>query len=77
MSDHPADDRALVAAFKAGSESAARELFDKYCERLMKLARRRIGQRMTSRIDPEDVLQSAFRSFFGRVKNDEFSFHGR
>jgi len=76
MSEPRSEDLELLAAFKGGSESAARELFDKYCERLMKLARRRIGQRMTSRIDPEDVLQSAFRSFFGRVKNDEFSFHG-
>jgi RNA polymerase sigma factor (sigma-70 family) len=76
MSDIPADDLNLIAEFKAGSESAARELFDKYCERLMRLARRRIGQRMTSRVDPEDVIQSAFRTFFVRVKNDEFSFHG-
>lgn len=70
----PHDDRDLISEFKAGSESAARELFDKYCERLMKLARRRIGHRMASRIDPEDVLQSAFRTFFNRVRNDEFTF---
>lgn len=76
MSDRPDDDLERIAAFKAGSESAARELFDKYCERLMALARRRIGTRMTGRIDPEDVLQSAFRTFFARVRNDEFSFHG-
>jgi RNA polymerase sigma-70 factor (ECF subfamily) len=75
MSEPRADDLDLIAEFKAGSESAARELFDKYCERLMKLARRRIGHRMTSRIDPEDVLQSAFRTFFNRVRNDEFEFH--
>ncbi|MDB5312595.1 MAG: prkC 23 [Gemmataceae bacterium] len=74
MSDPRSDDLELVSALRAGSESAARELFDKYCEQLMKLARRRIGQKMTSRVDPEDVLQSAFRSFFVRVKNDEFSF---
>jgi RNA polymerase sigma-70 factor (ECF subfamily) len=41
----------------------------------MRLAKRRIGQRMTSRVDPEDVVQSAYRTFFTRVKNDEFSFH--
>ena len=75
MSEPSADDRDLISEFKAGSESAARELFDKYCERLMKLAKRRIGQRMTSRIDPEDVIQSAFRTFFTRVRNDEFEFH--
>ena len=38
------DDRDLVINYQAGSESAARDLFDKYCERLMKLAKRRIGQ---------------------------------
>ncbi len=75
MSDSRPDDLALIAQFKAGSESAARELFDRYCERLMRLARRRIGQRMSSRVDPEDILQSAFRTFFARVRNDEFSFH--
>ena len=74
MADERSDDRDLVSDFQAGSESAARDLFDKYCERLMKLAKRRIGQRMASRFDPEDVIQSAFRTFFTRVKNDEFTF---
>jgi RNA polymerase sigma-70 factor (ECF subfamily) len=75
MSDDTSDQE-LIARFKAGSESAATELFDRYCERLMGLARRRIGQRMASRIDPEDVIQSAFRTFFSRVRNDEFKFEG-
>jgi len=70
------DDRELIAAYKAGSESAARKLFDRYCEKLMRLARRRIGQRMASRIDPEDAVQSAFRTFFARVKSDQFTFEG-
>lgn len=69
-----ADDRDLVNDFQDGSESAAKELFDKHCERLLRLAKRRIGQRMASRFDPEDVVQSAFRTFFTRVKNDEFEF---
>ena len=76
MSDHTADDRDLITRYKAGSQSAAGELFDRYCEKLMRLARRRIGQRMASRVDPEDVIQSAFRTFFVRVRNDEFTFDG-
>ncbi len=68
------DDRDLVNDYQDGSESAAKELFDKHCERLLRLAKRRIGQRMSSRFDPEDVVQSAFRTFFTRVKNDEFEF---
>jgi RNA polymerase sigma-70 factor (ECF subfamily) len=70
------DDRDLIAAYKAGSESAARQLFDRYCEKLMRCARRRIGQKMASRIDPEDAVQSAFRTFFARVKTDRFFFEG-
>ena len=31
---------------------------------------------MASRVDPEDVIQSAFRTFFVRVRNDEFTFDG-
>lgn len=76
MSDPSTTDQELLDRFKAGSESAARELFDKYCERLMSLARRRIGQRMASRLDPEDVVQSAFRTFFVHARNDEFRFQG-
>ena len=41
MSDDAIDDRELVEKFKAGSESAATQLFDRYCEKLMGLARRR------------------------------------
>jgi RNA polymerase sigma-70 factor (ECF subfamily) len=74
MSDPRPDDLDLIAQFKAGNEAAATELFDRYCEQLMRLARRRIGPRMTSRVDPEDILQSAFRTFFARVRNEEFSF---
>jgi RNA polymerase sigma-70 factor (ECF subfamily) len=74
MSEPRPGDLDLIADFKAGSEAAARELFDRYCARLMQLARRRIGQRMTSRVDPEDILQSTFRTFFNRLRNDEFSF---
>jgi RNA polymerase sigma-70 factor (ECF subfamily) len=76
MSADRTDDRDLVADLRAGNESAARELFDRYCERLMRLARRRIGQRMLARVDPEDVIQSAFRTFFVHVRNDEFTFDG-
>ncbi len=68
------DDRELIAAYKLGSESAARKLFDRYCEKLMSLSRRRISQKLASRIDPEDAVQSAFRTFFARVKENQFTF---
>jgi RNA polymerase sigma-70 factor (ECF subfamily) len=70
------DDKSLLDGCRAGSETAARELFDRYVERLMLLARRRIGSRMAARIDPEDVVQSVFRTFFCRLKEDRFQIGG-
>ena len=68
------DDESLLDACRAGSESAARELFERYVERLMELARKRIGHHVASRIDPEDVVQSVFRTFFCRLKDGRFHF---
>jgi len=62
----------LVRRLREGSNTAAREVFDRYVERLLGLAKRRIGARMNSRVDPEDVVQSVFRTFFSRMKNDQF-----
>jgi RNA polymerase sigma-70 factor (ECF subfamily) len=69
----PHQDQSLLRLWQAGDESAAREIFERYFERLLALARRRISQRLASRVDPEDVVQSAFRTFFGRYKAGQFT----
>jgi RNA polymerase sigma-70 factor (ECF subfamily) len=66
------DENDLVRRLREGSDTAAREVFDRYVARLLGLARRRLGPRMNSRLDPEDVVQSVFRTFFSRMKNDQF-----
>jgi len=71
MSETP-EDRALLDLWRAGDEQAARKLFDCHVDRLVALARRRISQRMAGRIDPEDVVQSVFRTFFQRAKEGQF-----
>lgn len=68
----PDTDQHLVERCREGSESAAAELFNRYVSRLLGVARRRLGERMNSRVDPEDVVQSVFRTFFSRLKNDQF-----
>jgi len=65
----------LIERCRQGDQAAARQLFDAYVERLLPLARRRISQRLASRVDPEDVIQSVFRTFFARLKDDQFSIH--
>lgn len=71
MPEH--QDRSLLRLFQAGDQNAARELFERYVERLLALARRRISQRLASRVDPEDVVQSVFRTFFDRAKAGQFT----
>lgn len=68
----PISDAELVEKCRGGDEAAAAELFNRYVSRLLGVARRRIGERMNSRMDPEDVVQSVFRTFFNRLKNDQF-----
>ena len=69
----PHQDRSLLRRWQAGDQNAAVELYDRYCERLLALARRRISQRLASRVDPEDVVQSVFRTFFDRAKAGKFT----
>src|SRR5436305_1291848 len=67
--DNAADEAAaLVARWRAGDQQAAAELFRRYADRLIALARSRLSARLARRIDPEDVVQSAYRSFFGDTR---------
>ena len=44
----------------------------RFRERLCRLVEREIGRRFTAREDPEDVVQSALRSFFRGIKERRF-----
>jgi RNA polymerase sigma-70 factor (ECF subfamily) len=63
---------ALPDGWRAGDEDAARKLVDRYLDRLVALARRRLSQRLASRVDPEDVVQSVFRTFFCHAREGKF-----
>jgi RNA polymerase sigma-70 factor, ECF subfamily len=62
----------LLARWRAGDEAAADEIFHRYLNRLSGLARTRLSEKMQRRIDPEDVVQSAYRSFFRQAKEDRY-----
>jgi RNA polymerase sigma factor (sigma-70 family) len=53
-------------------EAFADAVFERYAERLMRLARERLGSRLQAKVSAEDVVQSALHSFFRR--RDEFAF---
>lgn len=61
--------RDLLDAWLAGNEAAARVLVDRYLVRLTALARARLSRRLARRLDPEDIVLSAWRSFFVAARN--------
>ncbi|HVS35225.1 MAG TPA: sigma-70 family RNA polymerase sigma factor [Gemmataceae bacterium] len=68
------EEQVLIDLWRGGDQNAAREIVDRYFDRLLVLARRRISQRLSSRVDPEDIVQSVFRTFFLRLKDGQFVF---
>ena len=63
----------LVDRWKSGSQAAANELYQRYAQRLCQQVERRIGRHLQGRLEPNDILQSAFRTFFRRAANGEFA----
>jgi RNA polymerase sigma-70 factor (ECF subfamily) len=62
----------LLDRWRAGDEAAAGALFRRYADRLTKLTRSRLPARLAPRLDAEDVVQSAFRSFFAAVRQGRY-----
>ncbi|MFO0945917.1 MAG: sigma-70 family RNA polymerase sigma factor [Planctomycetota bacterium] len=71
--DEPGD-RTLANQCQDGNEEAFGKIFERYADKLCRLARSRISERLASRIEAEDVVQSVFRTFFGRVQQHRFTF---
>jgi RNA polymerase sigma-70 factor (ECF subfamily) len=69
-----ADDRSgdLLARWRQGDQQAAEELFRRYADRLIALARSRLPAKLASRTDPEDVVQSVYRSFFTAAREGRY-----
>jgi RNA polymerase sigma-70 factor (ECF subfamily) len=65
-------DASLLRRFRRGEEDAATELYLRYARRLMAFAEQRTSRQLTSRFDPEDVIQSVFRTFFRRAADGSF-----
>ena len=57
-----------------GGQSASAEVFARFAERLILLARSRLSAQLLQKMDPEDVVQSVFRSFFRRQGAGQFDF---
>src|SRR3954469_24229439 len=56
----------FLVRFQARDGEAAREIFRRFTTQLIALTRRRFAPAFRHKVDPEDVVQSAYKSFFGR-----------
>jgi RNA polymerase sigma-70 factor (ECF subfamily) len=67
----PANDSVaiLMDRLRTGEDGAAREVFVRFANRLVGLARKNLGGRLAVKVDPEDVVQSAYKSFFIRQRD--------
>lgn len=63
---------ALLAQLHAGNDEAAARIFHRFADQLMTLARSQLQQGLQRKVDPEDVVQSVFRSFFRRQQAGQF-----
>lgn len=71
--DEAPSDHTLLARIKAGQDDAATQLYLRYAHRLRALAMRNTAEDLKTRVDPEDIVQSVFRTFFRRVSRGEYS----
>lgn len=65
-------DGSLLRRLRKGEQDAATRLYLRYARRLHGLATAQTGQDLKSRIDPEDIVQSVFRTFFRRAQEGHY-----
>jgi RNA polymerase sigma-70 factor (ECF subfamily) len=65
-------DHSLLRRFRAGQPDAATALYLRYADRLYNLAQSQCGCDLAARVDPEDIVQSVFRTFFRRVVSGDY-----
>jgi RNA polymerase sigma-70 factor (ECF subfamily) len=62
-----ASDRSLLRRLQLGQADASTALYLRYAERLLALAAAQSSPDLARRVDPEDIVQSVFRTFFRRA----------
>jgi RNA polymerase sigma-70 factor (ECF subfamily) len=62
----------LMARLQAGEQQAATAVFQRFAGRLVALARSRLGTWLRGKADPEEAVQSAYKSFFLRYGEGQF-----
>jgi RNA polymerase sigma-70 factor, ECF subfamily len=64
---------AVMSRLQGSDPDAAVRVFERYWQRLLALARSRLDARLQAKLDPEDITQSVFKSFFRRQADGQFN----
>ncbi len=62
----------VMARLQDGDEDAAALVFRRFAGRLIALARQHLDAQIRQKVDPEDVVQSVFKSFFPRCADHQY-----
>lgn len=65
--------RDLLTRAAEGDQHAKTEIVQRYWSKLITIAARRLGSKIQSQADPDDIAQSVFRTFFRRNDLGKFS----
>ena len=66
-----------IAELKAGDRSRSQPIWERYVDKLVRRAKRKLGDAARGITDEQDVVQSAFDGFFRGVSEGRFSALGR
>ena len=66
-------DRSLLRRLQHGESDASTQLYLRYVERLLALAESQSSTGLSLRAEPEDIVQSVFRTFFRRAGLGHYS----
>lgn len=69
MSPPTITDHSLVFRVRDGDEDAAIELYGRYAARVFGLVQKQMADHLKAQVDPEDIVQSVFRSVFRGVSS--------
>ncbi|RMF44830.1 MAG: sigma-70 family RNA polymerase sigma factor [Planctomycetota bacterium] len=71
--EHSISDESLLRRLSQGDGEAAYSLYLRYAAPLLRLARQKFGADLGERVDPEDIVQSVFRTFFRRASAGKYN----
>lgn len=63
----------LIGRLREGDNDASTEVVQRFTRRLVGLASARLPDSLNAKVDPEDVVQSVFKSFFRRHCDGQFT----